>query len=86
MDGIFGGIYIQDQSALVSAPKKSIGEAAQAGFEALEPILGGEDVVLKAAKPGLAGPAVVLFSQGQTQCRVYPQIIGAVAVLMPAAT
>jgi hypothetical protein len=52
MDGIFAGINIQDQSALVSAPKKSIGEAAQAGFEALDPILGGEDVVLKAAKPG----------------------------------
>jgi|GEM_PF-2880538 hypothetical protein len=41
-----------------------------------------KDVVLKAAEDGLAGSAVMLFTQGQSKCGVHPQMIGVIAVFI----
>jgi hypothetical protein len=83
VDGVSTGIDIDDDEPLfVPAPKEGVGRSAEHIFEGFQTLTGCEDVVLKARECGLADPAVVLFSQGQTQCRVYSQVIGLIAVLI----
>ena len=64
VDGIFGGIYIDDEAPFVSAPKEGVGGSAERIFEGLEPLTRRENVVFKARQRGLAGSTLMLFPQG----------------------
>jgi len=55
VNGIFGGIYIDDEPPLVSAPKEGVGRSADHIFQGFQPLTSCEDVVLKARESGLAG-------------------------------
>ena len=55
VDGIFGGIYIDDEPPLVSAPKEGVGRSADHIFQGFQPLTSCEDVVLEARECGLAG-------------------------------
>ena len=45
VDGIFGGIYIDDEPPLVSAPKEGVGRSADHIFQGFQPLTSCEDVV-----------------------------------------
>jgi hypothetical protein len=82
MDGVFSGIDIDDEMTFVSPSKQGIGGSAEAFFEDLQPLTGREDLILESAECGLPGSAIKLFRQSQSERRVYPQMIGVIAVLI----
>jgi hypothetical protein len=50
MDGAFCGIYIDDESPFVSAPKQGLGRPAEAVFKSFETSRHRQDVVLEPAE------------------------------------
>ena len=82
VDGIFGGIYIDDEPPFVSAPKEGVSRSADQVFQGFQPLTSCEDIVLKARERGLAGAAFMFFSQGQPKRRVHSQVIGVIAILI----
>jgi hypothetical protein len=64
VDGVFCGIYIDNESSFVSAPKQGVGASVERIFEGLQPLTGCKHVVLKTAECGLACPILMLFPQG----------------------
>src|SRR5208337_895145 len=82
VDGIFGGIYIDDEPPFASAPKEGVGRSADHIFQGFQPVTSCEDVVLKAREYGLAGPTFMLFTQGQPQCRISTLREAVIAILI----
>ena len=65
VDGIFGGIDIDDEPPFVPTSKECVGRSADHIFQGFQPFTSCEDVVFKATQCGLAGSAFMLFSQSQ---------------------
>ncbi len=80
VDGIFGGIDIDDEPPFVPASKECVGRSADHILQGFQPFTSCEDVVFEATKCGLAGTAFTLFSQSQPKRRVHPQVIGVIAI------
>jgi hypothetical protein len=82
MDGIFGGIDIDDEPPFVSASKECVGRSADHIFQGFQPLTSCEDVVFKATQCGLTGSTFMIFSQSQPKRRVNPQVIGVIAIFI----
>jgi hypothetical protein len=79
---VFGGIDIDNEPPFVSAPKEGVGGSIENIFEGLQPLACCENLVLEPAECGLAGTAFMFFPQGQSECRVHPQVIGVITVFI----
>ena len=82
VDGVLGGINIDDESPFVSPSKQGVDGSAEAFFEGLQSPAGCEYLVLESAERGLPGAALMLFPQGQSERGVHPQMIGIIAILI----
>jgi hypothetical protein len=67
VNGIFSGIYIDDEPPFVSAPKEGVGGSADCIFEGFQTLACCENLVFESAQRGLAGSVLMLFSQGQPE-------------------
>ena len=65
VNGVFGGIDIDDEPPFVPTSKECVGRSADHIFQGFQPFTSCEDVVFKATQCGLAGSAFMLFSQSQ---------------------
>jgi len=82
VNGVFSGIHIDDESPFVSPSKQGVGGSAYVFFECPQSPAGREYLILESAERGLAGSILMLFSQGQSERRVHPEMISVIAILI----